>query len=283
MVDLQSGDFDKRPNVPRGPTREDLLLAPPVKLGTILFSLVEPDEDHIAKFAHWYERDHFFAGCMAGADFFSGRRFVATSDLKQCRSGAGVEEGSAITRGSFLNLYWILDGRRDAALSWSIDQVRRLARQGRMGPPTQSISTGFYDFIGGDFSENEPIPPELALEYPYQSITACLIDRAAHTQESDFRALVSQLIKPMLRRARSMALRFKPLQLPKNAPRIALPVTPDELQHGWLILVFSDVSPTFGEICALHRSLSESGMGKLRLAAPFRPILPGIDDYTDQL
>src|SRR5690606_25767572 len=98
-------------------------------------------------------------------------RFVATRDLKECRSGTGVADGMAVATGSFLNLYWILEGRREPALAWSVDQVRRLARQGRMGPPTQSVSTGFYAYAGGLFSKEEAVPAELALEYPYRFVT----------------------------------------------------------------------------------------------------------------
>lgn len=267
----------------REPTPEDLALAPPVELGTILFSLVEPEQGHAAAFARWYERDHFFAGCMTGADFFSGRRYVAPQDLKRQRAGEWVENGAAIHRGSFLNLYWILKGRRETALSWSVDQVRRLARQGRMGPPTHNISTGFYDYTGGYFSDEDPIPAELALEYPYPSATAFLIDRAAQADESDFHALVKHQLMPLLAPARSMALLFKPLQLPANAPRIAMPVPQHDLEYGWLMLVFSDVSAPIETILALGEALRDSRMGKLRLAAPFRPILPGIDDYSDRL
>ena len=45
-----------------------------VALGSILVSLLEPEEGTARAFNRWYERDHFYAGCMTGADFFSDRR-----------------------------------------------------------------------------------------------------------------------------------------------------------------------------------------------------------------
>ncbi|WP_150292641.1 hypothetical protein [Sphingobium estronivorans] len=270
----------------RGPTVEDLALAPPVELGTVLFSLVEPHAGHERDFSRWYERDHFYAGCMAGADFFSGRRFVAPRDLKQQRTGSGVADGPEISGGSFLNLYWILKGRREAALSWSVEQVRRLARQGRMGPPTRSISTGFYDYVRGHFSNHEPIPAELALEYPYRSALALLIDRDENADESAFVTALEQLLAPLHGEPRSMSLWFRPLQLPPNAPRIAIPVSQCELDRRWLVLAFSDADAWDGKTWAidgLDDALTSAQLGTVRLMAPFRPILPGIDDYSDRL
>lgn len=279
--------FDGNQPARRRPTNEDLALAPPTKLGTILFSLVEPHAGYAAQFARWYERDHFFSGCMAGADFFSGRRFVATKDLKDGRLGDGVSSETGINRGSFLNLYWIMNGRRDPALSWSVDQVRRLARQDRMGPPTDSISTGFYEFADRTADHPEGISAELALEYPYQSVTILLLERSEDTGEESFSTAVSERITPMLSSPRSQALWFRPLQLPANAPRIAVPVPQDELERGWLVLIFSDCAPNapiWNDLfMGLNQSLKASRLGNLRLGGSFRPILPGIDDYTENL
>ena len=51
---------------------------PPVALGGSLITLVEPRPGHEVEYNRWYERDHFYAGCMVGAHCFAGARFVAT-------------------------------------------------------------------------------------------------------------------------------------------------------------------------------------------------------------
>jgi len=56
-----------------------------VALGSILVSLLEPTPGSARDFNRWYERDHFYAGCMSGEHFFAGRRFVATRALKDLR------------------------------------------------------------------------------------------------------------------------------------------------------------------------------------------------------
>jgi hypothetical protein len=57
----------------------------PIKVGSMLFTMVEPHKGHEVEYNRWYERDHFYAGCMIGAWQFAGRRFVATRDLKSLR------------------------------------------------------------------------------------------------------------------------------------------------------------------------------------------------------
>ena len=67
--------------------------AEPIKLGSMLLTLVEPHRGHEVAYNRWYERDHFYAGCMVGPYNFAGRRYVATADLKARRD----PDPSAIT------------------------------------------------------------------------------------------------------------------------------------------------------------------------------------------
>ena len=88
---------------------KELATADPVKLGSILFTLVEPHKGHEVAYHRWYERDHFYAGCMIGPYNFAGRRFVSTRDLKGLRYPAESEITSGPSaRGSYLALYWAL-------------------------------------------------------------------------------------------------------------------------------------------------------------------------------
>ncbi len=40
--------------------------AEPIKLGSMLLTLVEPHRGHEVAYNRWYERDHFYSGCMVG-------------------------------------------------------------------------------------------------------------------------------------------------------------------------------------------------------------------------
>src|ERR1700759_857865 len=82
------------------------------KLRTVLVSIVEPGSGpgEAQAFHRWYERDHFYAGCMMGENYFSGRRWVATKPLKALRFPADTPITPDISRGSYLVTYWILEG-----------------------------------------------------------------------------------------------------------------------------------------------------------------------------
>ena len=49
----------------------------PVRVGSMLFTLVDPEKGHEVAYNRWYERDHFYAGCMVGPWLFAGSRWVA--------------------------------------------------------------------------------------------------------------------------------------------------------------------------------------------------------------
>ena len=74
----------------------------PIKLGSLLFTLVEPERGHEVEYNRWYERDHFYAGCMIGPWQFSGARFVATREEKARRSSGPNPVTGDGTRGTYL-------------------------------------------------------------------------------------------------------------------------------------------------------------------------------------
>ena len=51
-----------------------------VRLGSMLFTLVEPHRGHELAYNRWYERDHFYAGCMVGPWLFRSEEH--TSELQ---------------------------------------------------------------------------------------------------------------------------------------------------------------------------------------------------------
>ena len=158
---------------------------PEIALGTVMFSIVEPKAGHAREFHRWYERDHFFAGCMIGENYFSARRWVATKPLKALRFPADTPITPDITKGSYLVTYWIQAGTYAETLRWSVDQVLQLHKQNRMQPARDNISTAFYRYDWGVFRDPDGVPPELALEHPYRGIAVTMIDRAAGVAEAE--------------------------------------------------------------------------------------------------
>ena len=99
----------------------------PITAGSALFTLVDPDEGHEVAYNRWYERDHFYAGCLIGPWLFAGKRWVATRALKDLRFPAdGGAVASPVDRGSYLATYWVLDGKHEEHFAWAGEQVVEL-------------------------------------------------------------------------------------------------------------------------------------------------------------
>ena len=103
----------------------------PVRVGSCLFTLVDPERGHEVAYNRWYERDHFYAGCLVGPWLFAGRRWVATRDLKDLRFSEDSPLAVPVDAGSYLAVYWVHEGRHREHFAWAIDQVVDLYKDGR--------------------------------------------------------------------------------------------------------------------------------------------------------
>jgi len=152
--------------------------AEPVKLGSMLFTVVEPHRGHEVAYNRWYERDHFYAGCMVGPYNFAGRRFVATAELKALRD----PDSSVITgepaRGSYVSVYWVLDGYHSVWNRWALRQVNALHAAGRMFEQRDHVHTLLYNYSWEFRRDPDGVPVELALDHPYRGFVSVFIDRA---------------------------------------------------------------------------------------------------------
>src|SRR3954449_1483817 len=62
-----------------------------IRVGSTLLTLVEPHKGHEVAFNRWYERDHFYAGCLMGAGWSAGKRGLPPKPLKVLRGPADTE------------------------------------------------------------------------------------------------------------------------------------------------------------------------------------------------
>jgi hypothetical protein len=264
---------------------DDTDLGGEITLGSILFTLVEPHRGHEVAYHRWYERDHFYAGCMIGPWYFAGRRWVATRDLKDLRWGAEDLPGDLAPlfgddrAGSYLALYWVLAGRHRENTDWATRQVHWLHRNGRMFPQRDHIHTLLYKYRGAEHRDADGVPPELALDHPFSGLAAVVVERAAGTGDD------TPIPRPTLRPESpvAMALSFRGIPLPPGAP-VTQPGT-DGVERRELQLWFADHPPDiwWHEVRDYARSLQDSGDATVRWASPFIPTIPGTDRYTDQL
>ena len=98
----------------------------------------------------WYERDHFYAGCMIGPFLFAGSRWVATRALKDLRWPADDETvADPPDAGSYVAIYWVEHGHHaDHFDVWARHQVRELYAQGRGFAERKHTHTVLFDHLG---------------------------------------------------------------------------------------------------------------------------------------
>jgi hypothetical protein len=161
----------------------------PVELGTLLFTLVEPEPGHEVAYNRWYEHDHFYAGCLTGADCFAGDRFVATRRLKKLRYPSVSDLVPDPMTGSYLALYWILAGHHDDWNRWAVDQVNRLHAEGRMFPHRSHTHTSLYDHRWSERKEPGGCAIELALDRDFAGLVVVVgevADGHTHAEVEDW-------------------------------------------------------------------------------------------------
>jgi hypothetical protein len=249
-----------------------------VRLGTMLFTLVEPHRGHEVAYNRWYERDHFYAGCMVGPWLFAGRRFVATRPLKDLRFGSDPDLFGGRALGSYLAVYWVLDGRHEDHVDWALPQVQWLHANGRMFAERDHIHTLMYRhaFTATVFGERA-VPAELALDHPFGGLTATLVRPAAGVTAEQLGTYVGETFRPELE------LGFTPIPLPADAP--VSQQGQDRIGDCLLNLSFTTQSPAtwWPEQQAAADKLRADGVGDILWTAPFIPTTPGTDEHTDRL
>ena len=252
----------------------------------MLFTLVEPRRGHEVAYNRWYERDHFYAGCMIGPYQFAGKRFVATAELKALRD----PDPSGITgepdRGSFLSVYWVLDGYHDTWNRWAVDQVKALHKAGRMFKERDHVHTLLYRYAWERSRDPDGLPAELALDHPSAGLVAVFTDRAEGVDAAEFEAWMrdEHLGSLLPGTAARLVIAADPLPLLIDAPGDVPRSESDDRRQ--LTLWFLDTSPqeAWDSVVVAHRTaLEKSGKATVVAALPFIPTIPGTDTYTDEL
>jgi hypothetical protein len=264
----------------------------PIRVGTMLYTLVEPHRGHEVAYNRWYERDHFYAGCQIGAFNFSGARFVATAPLKALRFPTGENPDGATPLvadpgvGSYLGLYYVLDRHHDEWNRWAVDQVNALHAAGRMFNERDHVHTGLYRFEWEHRRDEDGVPAELTLDHRFPGMVSVFVDPADGVDPGQVGDWYRNEYLPSVVPGSAVAtvLAFSPLPLladaPGDVPRSAA------ADRRVLLLWFLDDEPS-GPWAAVFadqgRALAGTGLGHVVWASPFIGTVPGTDTYTDQL
>ena len=257
-----------------------------IELGTALFTLVEPRAGHEVAYNRWYERDHFYGGCMIGSGILAGRRFVSTAPLKELRYPAESPIAPDPATGSYLALYWIDRGMQNEWGTWSAKQVHALHKAGRMFAERDHVHTKIYRYRWGAFRDQDGVPPELALDHPFVGLAVLFVealdgvdrDRVGEWLRSEY------LPGKLAESSAAMALGFTPVPIPDDAPADVPRIAEDERRI--LLLAFLDRHPQEvweDEFVGQGKAVEAGGLARVIWASPFIPTIPGTDTYTDQL
>ena len=162
--------------------------AEPIKLGSMLVTLVEPRRGHEVAYNRWYERDHFYAGLH---DRPLPVRRQALRGHRRAQGACATRTPPSVTgepdRGSFLSVYWVLDGYHDTWNRWAVDQVKALHKAGRMFNERDHVHTLLYRYAWERSREADGLPAELALDHPSAGLVAVFTDRAEDVDAADVR------------------------------------------------------------------------------------------------
>jgi len=261
----------------------------PVRVGSMLLTLVEPHRGYEVAYNRWYERDHFYAGCMIGPFLFAGSRWVATRELKDLRWPKGEETvARPIDAGSYVAIYWVEQGHHGDHFGWATDQVRRLYADGRGFAERSHVHTALFDHLGAVYRDDDPVPVDLALDHAYGGLVAAWLDgldgRTAPDLHEELAA--GRVAKALAGSPIEIASSWTPApgeNDPKDVPMDlgSRAGGPERLVQ--LFFVGADVREALPRLREYTDSLAADGLADVRLVAPFHRTVVGTDTYTDQL
>lgn len=261
----------------------------PVRVGSMLFTLVDPWVGHEVPYNRWYERDHFYAGCLVGPGLFAGGRWVATRPLKDLRYPEHSPVATPTDRGSYLATYWVHEGMHEEHFTWASRQVHELYAAGRGFDQRTHAHTALYLHRWRWYRDADPVPVELALDHPYPGLVTIHLERSPGNDARAFGQWLSTEALPDLlgdspvHSVSGWTPVSRDPEVDGNAPMEL--GSPTGGKERLLLLAFCDRPPQefWDRIRAFTDHIEASGQARTLLAAPFVTTIPGTDTYTDQL
>jgi hypothetical protein len=261
----------------------------PIKVGSMLLTLVDPNKGFEQAYNRWYERDHYYGGCMIGPYLFAGSRWVATRELKDLRWPDGSETIAKPTdAGSYVAIYWVEKGHHaDHFDDWARTQVRALYAEGRGFAERKHAHTILYDHIGAVYRDADPVPVDLALDAVYDGIVAAWFDAKSGSAADLHRALSTSLLPALVEgSAIEIASSWTPSAGENDEKDVPMDLGtraggPERLCQ--LFFVRGDVRAALDRFRTYTSGVEQAGLAETRLVAPFFRTVVGTDTYVDQL
>ena len=252
-------------------------------------SMIEPELGHEASFNRWYSDDHFYAGGMCLPGIFSGRRWVATKELRALRH---ADSDDLANHGFYLhtNLFSIHQLEDvNTALSTTLQY---LGKEGRMYPteiPRRHLYTAIVPYETVVYRELGEGPLDIhALDYPFAGVVLELIDAdKEHTRTELLEWLQAEFVpRRIAQNSAYMCLIFKHADLPAIIKSPRLPAAYENGDARVVLLWFLESDPRLvweKEFSGHADEVRSSGIGNLAFVGPFIPTVPGTNRYVDEL
>ena len=249
----------------------------PIRVGSLLWVFTDPHRGHELAYNRWYERDHYYAGCMVGAWTLAGSRWVATADHKRVRVPEPTPMPFDRLDGSYACLYFIADEHHDEWDAWAAPEANRLYEVDRGFHARTHYNTGFYRHEWRAYRDPDPVPLELALDHRYPGMVAAFV-------EGDTDGWFDAELAAWLAGGSVASVScWSSIPLSDDKPDF-VPV--DEAGDRRRLVVFfveGDPLASWDRFEALGAALASSGAGTIVFAAPFVATDIGTDRYVDQL
>ncbi|MFF7869093.1 hypothetical protein ACFZCT_21885 [Streptomyces qaidamensis] len=255
--------------------------------GHALITMVEPHPGHEYAYNRWYEDDHYYAGAMAMPWMQAGRRWVATRDLQLLRYPEKSAVAQPVTAGCYLSTYWITAGRYDDHMRWTVAVNKRLNRDARVYHDRTHVLTAFQNHETTVYRDGAAGPRDVhALDHPY----AGLILQVVEADTPERRAPLLQwlrtrhLLKRLAGSPAALVTVFSPTPLPGDRMTYVKQVEGVDTRLTLLWFLQTDPRQCWDPyFTGLDAAVTESGLGRVELVAPFTPTVPGTDQYVDRL
>lgn len=259
---------------------------PPVRIGMMLFTLVEPRAGRHRAYNRWYERDHFYSGVMTLPGTLSGQRWVATPTLKALRRPPASPVVPDAGRGSFLTTYYV---DADRIAEWDLAAsaaIGILGPAGRLWPERDHVLTRFVDFAHVVHRDDDPVPAVQTLDHRYPGLVAVVgRGRDGVARDVALAHLRDTVVPPAIAGspvAGVLTFTMRPFEGERPAD---LPVDPDP-ESRFLQLWFVETTPDAtwsGTFAPVADALERDPVVALEWIGGFVPTVPGTDAHVDAL
>ena len=258
----------------------------PVRVGSMLLTMVDPNPGFERAYNRWYERDHYYTGCMVGPWLFAGSRWVAPRVLKDLRWPEDDTVAKPPTAGSYVAIYWVEEGRhRDHFNDWAVPQVQKIYAEGRGFSERRHIHTSLFNRVGVVYRDTDGVPLDLALDARYDAMVAVWLDGKNGRIAADLHAALVPAMQALVAGSSIESVSsWSPCPAesgPRDAPMdLGSPAGgPNRLCQ--LLFVRGDVRQVLERVRAYTEAVSV--YADIRLVAPFFATVVGTDKYAEEL